>query len=169
MGVRDKRDSWVAAFVATRVAPVPCQPPARAPARISQSDTVFDFWCSLVYPTGVSRSEFLTLILSPKSGKFSRDLIKTISCSRKCVSSLRGFNGLFRRTPPRPAGGQTFRFPSFLFLGLAWLASHSKPLGVRQLFASQVIQTGCAYGASSCLPRGRSVANYGMRDGVRRR
>ena len=26
--VRDKRDSWVAAFVATWVAPVPCQPPA---------------------------------------------------------------------------------------------------------------------------------------------
>ena len=28
LGVRGKRDSWVAAFVATWVAPVPCQPPA---------------------------------------------------------------------------------------------------------------------------------------------
>ena len=67
------------------------------------------------------------------------------------MSSLRGFNWSFWRPPP-PVGGQTFRFPSFLFLGLAWLASHSKPWAFAKLFVLQVIQTGCAYGASSfCL------------------
>ena len=57
-----KRGSRVAAFVATRVAPPPCQPPVRAPGRIPQSGIV------LISP--LSRPVFFVLVARgvPKVG-----------------------------------------------------------------------------------------------------
>ena len=51
--IRDKRYSWVAAFVATRVAPVPCQPPAGRQLGLSKC-YISRLICALACPSGPS-------------------------------------------------------------------------------------------------------------------
>ena len=62
--IRDKRDSWVAAFVATRVAPVPCQPPAGRQLELSK--------CY------ISKNDLFPLVGPSGPGWFSFDLTKNL-------------------------------------------------------------------------------------------
>ena len=82
LGVRDKRVSWVAAFVATWVAPVPCQPSAGRQRYIPERNIIFQ---EILFVGSV-------VSLWPRSG-----------CSLFIVSSVDSFN----RSPARRSFTQT--------------------------------------------------------------
>ena len=70
LGVRDKRVSRVAAFVATWVAPVPCQPSAGRQRHIPERSIIFQKFCFSVL--GVTLAPFRLFLARIRLGKQTR-------------------------------------------------------------------------------------------------